>query len=331
MNGTSAYPGKTYDITALGELLVDFTQAGYSDGGMRLFEQNPGGAPANMLSALARFGMKTAFIGKVGQDMHGQFLKDTLDAAGVDTHGIVMAPDVFTTLAFVALKDGERAFSFARKPGADTCLREDEVDFGILEQSAVFHFGSLSLTNEPSRSTTCKAASYAKEKGAIISYDPNYRASLWRSREDATQQMRALLHYVDAIKLSDEETELLTGICEPEKAALALNEQGIPLVAVTLGKAGALVCAGGQCQVVPGYDIPAADTTGAGDAFWGGFLYRLLKSQKKPVDVTLEEAAAFAAFANATATICVTRRGGIPAMPTLPEVERLMKRFEKSN
>ena len=159
-----------YHVIALGELLIDFTTSGVSSSGMRLFEQNPGGAPANVLTALSKFGCKTGFIGKVGDDMHGAFLKTTLEEQGINTKGLIVDPNVFTTLAFVELKDnGDRRFSFARKPGADTCLRVDEIDNGDLSLTKVFHFGSLSLTNEPSRSATIAAIEGAKKAGAIIS------------------------------------------------------------------------------------------------------------------------------------------------------------------
>jgi len=277
-----------------------------------------------MLSAAARFGLGTALIGKVGCDMHGQFLKQTLDDVGVGTDGLVVDDSVFTTLAFVALHNGEREFSFARKPGADTCLRSDEIKTDILDNTKIFHVGSLSLTDEPSRAATIFALEHAKQSGAIISYDPNYRASLWRSPQAASEQMRSIVPYVNIMKLSDEETELLTGISDPHEAAVSLIGAGITCVAVTLGKDGALVCIGNTSRTVAGFDIPGIDTTGAGDAFWGGFLYRLLQSGKELKDVTLEDAAQFARFANATATVCVTRRGGIPAMPTLDEVRRIL-------
>lgn len=327
MSGARNYTDKVYDVAALGEALIDFTEAGVASSGQRLFEQNPGGAVANMVSALARFKVRTAFIGKVGQDMHGRYLQETLAGVGVDTRGMVMAEDVFTTLAFVALRSGEREFSFARKPGADTCLRPEEVDHSILDNAALLHFGSLSLTNEPSRGATLAAVEYAAQQGLVVSYDPNYRATLWQTRQEAMREMRRPLPFVDVMKLSDEETELLCGIEDPEAAALALNRQGIKVVAVTLGKAGALVCVGGQCRAVPGYDIPASDTTGAGDAFWGGFLFQMLESGKALEDIGLEDAAAFARFGNATATLCVSRRGAIPAMPTLAEVEALRAKY----
>lgn len=316
-----------YDITALGELLIDFTQCGASENGRRLFEQNPGGAVANVLAAAAKCGDQTAFIGKVGNDMHGIFLKETLTDTGIGTSGLVMADDVFTTLAFVALSPfGERTFSFARKPGADTQLRDDEVDASILSNTKILHIGSLSLTDEPARSATYHAAAFAKKAGAVISYDPNYRASLWPDIETARRQMRAMLPNVDVMKLSDEETELLTGISDPNDAALYLNRTGISCVAVTLGSNGALVCTGGEIAAVPGFTVPVVDTTGAGDAFWGGFLHCLLKNGKTPSDVTLQDAVSFARWANATAALCIGKRGAIPAMPTCEEVTAFLER-----
>lgn len=321
---TKRLTDRTFDITALGEALIDFTEAGHTPGGMRLFEQNPGGAPANLLCAAARFGAKTAFIGKVGLDMHGRLLKATLSNEGVNTRGMVEAEDVFTTLAFVALRNGEREFSFSRKPGADTRLTKDEVDFSVLENSAVFHFGSLSLTDEPSRSATYAAIDRAKTVGAIVSYDPNYRPALWSCGEEAVTQMRGPLPSVDMIKLSEEEAALLSGYLDPKRAIKEIGRE-INLVAVTLGSAGALVYCGGEIQTVPAYEVTAVDTTGAGDSFWGGFLYKLLESGKTPDMVTIEEAVSFARFGNAAAAICVSRRGGIPSMPKLKEAEALMK------
>ncbi len=313
-----------YDLVALGELLIDFTQSGVSKDGMRLFEQNPGGAVANMLAAAAKLDHATALIAKVGDDMHGQFLIDTLCDAKIDTSCVVQTNEAFTTLAFVALSpDGERTFSFARKPGADTCLRLDEVDVSMLRDTKVFHIGSLSLTDQPARSATLHALGVAKEAGAIISYDPNYRASLWQSRGAAQEQMRVPLAQVDVIKLSDEETELLTDKTQAEDAAQVLYRRGIPLAAITLGKDGALVCAQGKTMYVSGYKVPVTDTTGAGDAFWGGFLHCLLVSRKHPREVTLSEAADFASFGNACAALCIQRRGAIPAMPSPEEIDRL--------
>ncbi len=314
-----------YKITALGEALIDFTPSGISEAGMRIFEQNPGGAPANALAVFAKFGEKAAFIGKVGNDMHGLFLKETMENAGIDTKGLIVADDVFTTLAFVSLNDkGEREFSFARKPGADTCLTEAEVSIELLKNSDIFHVGSLSLTDEPSRSATFFALEKAKEFGTVISYDPNYRALLWDCKERAIEGMKSVLAYVDVMKLSDEETVLLTGMKEPEKAAQALLEKGISIVAVTLGADGTYIATKEGGAYVPGFASNVVDTTGAGDSFWGGFLYQLSKSNKKPQEISLEEAKEFARFGNAVASLCVEKRGGIPAIPAMEQVlERL--------
>ena len=310
-----------FDVTALGEILIDFTPCGKSAAGQRLFEQNPGGAPANVLTCLSKFGKKTAFIGKVGADMHGQFLTSVLEDNQICTDGVIADDSVFTTLAFVALSDsGERSFSFARKPGADTCLTQEELKEELIRDSKIFHLGSLSLTAEPAKGTSFKALEIAKESGCIVSYDPNYRAPLWDSKEAAIEGMRSVISYVDVMKISDEETELLTGKKEPKDAAEALIAQGVSVVAVTLGADGALVCTKEGQTIVPGYKANMVDTTGAGDSFWGGFLYQLVESGKRPEEVTLEEAASFAKFGNAVASLCVEKRGAIPAMPTLEDV-----------
>ena len=315
------------DVTALGEILIDFTPCGISEAGQRVFEQNPGGAPANVLACLNKCGKKTAFIGKVGDDMHGQFLVEVLKNSGICTDGVVVDDSVFTTLAFVALSDtGERSFSFARKPGADTCLTQDELKEEMIRDSKVFHIGSLSLTAEPAKGTTLKALEIAKEAGCIISYDPNYRAPLWESKEAAIEGMRSVVSHVDVMKISDEETALLTDIVEPEGAAKKLVEQGVPVVAVTLGSKGALVCTKEGSVIVPGFKANMVDTTGAGDSFWGGFLKCLLESGKRPDELTLDEVATFAKYGNAVASLCVEKRGAIPAMPTVEEVEERLKK-----
>ena len=194
---------KKFDIVALGEVLIDFTVADVSESGMRLFEQNPGGAPANMLTAALQAGLDTAFIGKVGTDMHGKFLRETLDKIGIDTSGLVSDEEVFTTLAFVSLNaGGEREFSFARKPGADTMLKSSELNEEILTNTKVLHVGSLSLTHEPSRTATFDAVKIAKKAGAIISYDPNYREKLWENVDEAKKWMSKMLEYADIMKIS---------------------------------------------------------------------------------------------------------------------------------
>lgn len=318
---------KTFDVVALGELLIDFTQAGISADGMKLFEQNPGGAPANMLTAVSKAGLKTAFIGKVGKDMHGQFLKETLEKVGVNTQGLVMTEDVFTTLAFVSLSDGgERTFSFARKPGADTKLCYKDINKKLLSDTKVFHIGSLSLTEEPSRTTTFEAVKQAKAAGAVISYDPNFRAPLWESKEIAVERMRSMISYVDIMKISDEEAELLTPYKRPEDAAEFLMKKGVKVVAVTLGAEGVLIASEQGMQRVSGFKSKVMDTTGAGDSFWGGFVSQMIYSQKSPEDLSLEELVKCARYGNAVASLCVEKRGGIYG---IPEEIDVLKRLEK--
>lgn len=312
---------KSFDIVALGEILIDMTYAGKSEAGQTLFEQNPGGAPANVLAAAQRLGASTAFIGKVGNDMHGLFLKSVLERENISTRGLVVDPTVFTTLAFVNLdENANRTFSFARKPGADTCLSSDEVDCDLIRDSKIFHVGSLSLTDEPARSATLHALDLARREGCIITYDPNYRASLWQSREQAVAAMRSIIPMVDLIKISDEETELITGHRSPEAAAESLIADGVSLVIVTMGKDGAYVRTRTGAIKAPAIKTAAVDTTGAGDAFMGGFLYQLASSGKRPDQLTESEISEFAALANRVAAFCVARRGAICAMPTLSEL-----------
>lgn len=310
-----------YDITALGELLIDFTPCGISEAGMKIFEQNPGGAPANVLVAAGNFGAKTAFIGKVGKDMHGEFLKETLEKYNIETKGLIMDEKVFTTLAFVSLNEkGERTFSFARKPGADTCLTKEEVNLELIKKSKIFHFGSLSLTNNPSKEALLYALEKAKEMKKIISYDPNYRPLLWENRDIAVKEMRDVVKYADIIKISDEETELLTGYKEPEKAALKLIEQGVSLVFITLGSEGSFLKTKDFQIRVKSKKCNVVDTTGAGDAFWGAILYKLSTRKNDVLQLTKKEGAEYLEFANVTAGMCVEKRGAIPAMPSLEDV-----------
>lgn len=315
-----------FDITALGELLIDYTGVGVSPSGMELYEQNPGGAPANVLACAAKLGNNTAFIGKIGADMQGEFLRKTLREAKINADGLITDENFFTTLAFVILREnGQRSFSFARKPGADTQLCKGEVELSIIKNSRIFHFGSLSLTDSPAREATLYAIEEAKKAGCVISYDPNYRPLLWKNESEATAQMRSVLPYVDMVKLSDEETELLTGFADPQSAAKYLIDSGITLAAVTLGKNGVLIATKGGCETVPGFNVGAIDTTGAGDAFWGAFLFSFGALGKKIAELDYSEIRAIASFANAAAALCVTRRGAIPAMPPLSDIEELLK------
>lgn len=313
---------KKIDITALGELLIDFTDAGISPSGMRLFERNAGGAPANLVCCAARLGKTCAFIGKVGRDMHGAFLKATLEENGVDTRNLLETEEAFTTLAFVALgPNGERSFAFARKPGADTQLREEDLNPALLMHTKILSVGSLSLVSEPAKGATFAAIKAAKSAGAWIAYDPNDRPALWNSREEAIAAMQSILPFTDVLKVSEEEAMLLTEQGEIESAVLALCDMGIPLVAVTRGSKGVLLCVRGVLRSVKGFHAEAVDTTGAGDAFFGALLTALLDSESTPDKISTDAAEDCARFANAAAACSVERRGAIPAMPTREAVE----------
>lgn len=308
-------------ITALGEILIDYTPLQTDCSDRPVFEQNPGGAPANVLACAAKLGRQTAFLGKVGDDLQGRFLMDCLKDAGIDTRGVVVDADSFTTLAFVTLSEtGERSFAFACKPGADTRLWSAEVDVERLRQTDIFHIGSLSLTDEPARSATRYAILAAKQSGAIISYDPNYRPLLWPDEAAAAAQMRSVLPDVDIVKCSDEETLLLTGMADPEAAARHLVEGGISCAVVTLGADGALAATREGVRHVPGFASRVVDTTGAGDSFWGGVLTCLSESGLRPETVSLDQLAEFVRFGNAVASLCVEQRGAIPAMPAREQV-----------
>ena len=316
-----------FDVTVLGEILIDFTYQGISKFNQKLFAQNAGGAPANVAVCISKLGRKSAFIGKAGDDMHGHFLKETLEKQNVNTDNFILDNKYFTTLAFVDINDkGERTFSFSRKFSADIMLEKNDIKTEILNNSKILHVGSLSLTDEPSKEATYFAVKKAKENGTIISYDPNYRASLWENKENSKETMRSLIEYTDVMKISDEETELLTGIVEPEKAGAKLVELGVKIAVVTLGGDGACVCTKDGCVKVSGYKSNVVDTTGAGDSFWGGFLYKLSESGKNPSEITLEEASSFTKFGNAVSSICVEGFGAIPSMPSMEMVvERMNK------
>lgn len=316
---------KEVDIVALGELLIDFTEAGSSRDGKKLFEQNPGGAPANLLTVAAHMGYQTEFIGKVGTDMHGNFLKRVLEEEGIGTKYLIQDEKYFTTLAFVEIaENGERQFSFSRKPGADTQLCAEELDRKLLGNCKIFHFGSLSLTDEPARTATTEAVEIAKKAGAIVSYDPNYRESLWTDKKKAVETMKSVIPYAEMMKVSDEELVLLTGVEDYSQAAAQLLDMGPKLIAVTLGSEGVLLATRQRQEKVTGFKVQAVDTTGAGDSFWGGFLSEYLKQEKDLEDFTWDGIKKCAICGNATAALCVQQRGGIPTIPKKEEVEQFI-------
>ena len=314
------------DLAVLGELLIDFTEAGHSPEGKRLFEQNAGGAPANVAVAVSRLGISAAFVGKVGRDMHGDFLRETLEKNGIDTRGLVSDDKAFTTLAFVSIdSEGDRKFAFGRKPGADMFLKKEELNHDVLENCRILGIGSLSMTDEPARSATLEAIKIAHTHGARIAYDPNYRAQLWSGDIEARKYMRKLARYADYIKLSDDEIEMVTGFTEPEEAADLLLSKGAKVVVVTMGKNGALLAVPGKKKRISAINkYKIVDTTGAGDSFWGAFLYKLLLEDDMDV-VTFDQLCENTEFASAAAIYCCMHRGALESMPTGEDVERILQ------
>ena len=303
---------RTIDIVTVGEVLIDLTQTGVDERGVPTLAANPGGAPANVAVAASRLGTKTAFVGCIGDDAFGGLLRSTLENDNVDTSGLVVHETIPTTLAVVTVDDsGERSFSFYRRPGADICLERSAIPEELIANAPILHFGSVSLTDDP----------------AIITYDPNYRPALWLSEEDAVRWMREPLGMVDVLKISDEETTLLSGFKAPEAAAEALTAKGIRLVLVTLGPDGVYYRYapkdGGEVLTgtVPGFQVQVADTNGAGDTFFGAFLSKLCKRENGLAGFTAAELEADLTFANRAASLTTSKPGAIPAMPTLEEVE----------
>lgn len=315
-----------YDVIALGELLIDFASRGTDAAGYPTMAANPGGAPGNFLAALNAYGAKTGFLGKVGDDAFGHLLLGTLRDAGIETKGIVVDPEVFTTLAFVTFDDkGDRSFSFARKPGADTQLCWEEVDKSMIDEAKVFHFGTLSLTGEPVRTTTQRAVAYAKQQGKLITYDPNLRKPLWRSEEEAKAQILWGLHQADVVKISDEEVEFLWNCTPEEGAEKLLTEYGVSLAMVTLGPDGCLLKTAKAACRIPGPKVHPVDTTGAGDIFGGSAVSRLLELDKAISDLTAEDLAYIGRFATTAASLSTEHSGGIPSIPEKVAVLERMK------
>ena len=316
-----------FDVVALGETLIDFTPSGVNELGLQIFSCNPGGAPANVLAMHARLGGKTAFIGMVGNDAFGQFLRKTMKDAGIDVSGLQTTADVNTTLAFVQLDDkGDRSFSFYRNPGADICLRAEDVPQTLLKDCRIFHFGSVSLTDEPSRSATLYAAKAAKESGAVISYDPNYRTPLWKSEEEAVAIMQKGLELADVVKVSEEEMFLLTGERGLEAGAAALARAGASLVLVTRGAKGAFFYTAHCHGSCPAYRVPVIDTTGSGDAFLGTLLHQLSGIEKKDIGLlSREKLDGIVRNCNAAGSLTAMAKGAIPAMPDQQQILQCVK------
>ncbi len=310
------------DVVALGELLIDFTCVSTDSYGYPTMAAHPGGAPANFLAALAKFGAKTAFLGKVGNDALGKLLVNTLQQAGINTQGLIVSDDVFTTMAFVTLDEhGDREFSFARKPGADTCITFEELDLSLIDQAKVFHFGTLSLTDEPARTATYQVVEYAKSKGKLITYDPNLRKPLWKSPDDAKQQMLWGLSQADVVKISDEEVEFLFGLDVREGAEYILKNYPVKLLFVTCGPDGCFFKNAAGEGMVPGLqEIRVVDTTGAGDIFGGSALWKLLQLEQDPATLPAETLTDVVRFACTSAGLSTTKPGGISSVPAYETV-----------
>lgn len=318
---------KKYDVTALGELLIDFTENGVSGQGNPIYEANPGGAPCNVLAMLAKLERKTAFIGKVGQDIFGNRLKDILAETGIDISNLVMDKDIRTTLAFVeTFPDGDRDFSFYRNPGADMMLREEEVREDILRDTKIFHFGTLSMTHEEVRRATKKAVETAKAAGAVLSFDPNLREPLWNSLEEAKEQTAYGLSKCDFLKISDNEIRWFTGEEDFDAGIRKLREQyDIPLIVLSMGKDGSRAYYKDlRVEAAPFLQENTIETTGAGDTFGACCLHYVLQCGLDGFDEdSLRE---MLVFANAAASIITTRKGALRVMPTMNEVQELIKK-----
>ena len=304
------------DAVALGELLVDFAMQEAGEDGFPVLAAHPGGAPGNFLAAMNRCGKKTAMLAKVGEDRFGSLLCESLRQAGIETRGVLRDPEVFTTLAFVTFDArGDRSFSFARKPGADTRLRFEELDLSLVDRARVLHFGTLSLTDEPAREATVRAVAYAKEKGKLITFDPNLRKPLWPSEEAARAQMLWGLRQADVVKISDEEADFLWG-CSPEEGADRLLEEfGVKLAMVTMGPEGCYLKNRTACCYAKGPEVHPVDTTGAGDIFGGCAVSRILDLEKEPDLLDERELLYVARFAATAASLSTEKAGAIPSIP----------------
>lgn len=316
---------KKIDVLALGELLIDFTHNGESSQGNGLFEANPGGAPCNVLAMLNKLGHKTAFMGKVGNDIFGRLLKKTLEELSIQTDYMQMDEEVRTTLAFVANDEtGDRSFSFYRNPGADMMFTEEEVNEEAICSSRIFHFGTLSMTHEGVRKATKKALHIAKDNGVLISFDPNLRESLWESLEDAKEQFAYGMGYCDVLKISDNEIQWFTGEEDYDKGIKILQDTyHIPLILLSLGKTGSRAYYKNLRVEVPAFvQKNTIETTGAGDTFFGSCLHFVL--EKGLEDLTETDLTEMLRFANGAASLITTKKGALKVMPSKEEVETLI-------
>ena len=318
---------KRYDVVALGELLIDFTENGLSDQGNPVFEANPGGAPCNVLAMLRKLDKNCAFVGKVGNDMFGHQLKAVAEGAGIDMSALLMDPDVRTTLAFVKTDEqGDRDFSFYRNPGADMKLTEGELPLDMIRDARIFHFGTLSMTHEAVRQATKAAVQAAKAAGALISFDPNLRPPLWESLNEAKAQMLWGLSQADIVKIADNEIEFLTDTTDYEKGATILRKRfaNIRLLNVTAGANGSYAFCEDKKMFVPSFLLGGTiETTGAGDTFCASVLNFALERGLE--GLTRDDLKAMLRFANAAAYLVTTRKGAIRSMPERAQVEAILR------
>lgn len=317
---------KQYDVVALGELLIDFTDNGLSGQGNPTFEANPGGAPCNVLAMLRKLGRSAAFIGKVGNDGFGKQLAEVVSAAGIDTTGLKWDNEVHTTLAVVhTLPGGDRDFSFYRNPGADMMLTEDELPLDMIQNCRIFHFGTLSMTHEGVRKATLKAIETARKAGALISFDPNLRPPLWNTLEDARVQIDAGLALCDILKIADNEIEFMTGESDFDKGAAILQQRypNIKILNVTAGADGSYSYSCGHRVFVPSFQLGGTiETTGAGDTFCASVLSFALENGVE--HLSEQQLTDMLRFANAAAYLVTTKKGAIRSMPEEAEVEAIL-------
>lgn len=316
---------KRFDVVALGELLIDFTENGKSGQGNPLFEANPGGAPCNVLAMLGKLGRSTAFVGKVGDDMFGRSLRDTAADVGIDVSALILDGSAHTTLAFVhTFPNGDRDFSFYRDPGADMLLREDELPEDMLKETRIFHFGTLSMTHEGVRAATKKAVAIAGEAGALISFDPNLRPPLWADLSEAKEQIAWGLSQCDILKIADNELEFMAGESDFGRGAAILQRRhpNIRLLNVTAGADGSYSFHEGRAVFVPAFTLGGTiETTGAGDTFCACVLNYVLENGINALsEAQLME---MLRFANAAAYLVTTKKGAIRSMPEREQVEAI--------
>ena len=317
---------KQYDVVALGELLIDFTENGLSGQGNPLLEANPGGTPCNVLAMLNKLGKKTAFIGKVGNDQFGKMLKEVVEKSGTDVSALAMDDQVHTTLAFVhTFPDGDREFSFYRNPGADMMLTKEEVDPELIKKARIFHFGTLSSTHAGVREATRYAIDVAKENGLLVSFDPNLREPLWENLDQAKEEILYGMSKCDILKISDNEMEFMTGTTDYNKGVEMLREQfDIPLICVTLGREGSRAFYKDMIvEAAPFVREDNIETTGAGDTFEACTLNYILEHGLE--DLTEENLKEMLTFANAGASIITTRKGALKVMPEKAEIEKVIR------